>query len=96
MRLVSSSGSNTSTVMSTGKSRATAVVPVSAISGGKPITLSGVRSQQQTVKMVPIAPATPAIRTVRITNLLFCYFNACLVLCVSASIYRAFWYLEIH
>jgi hypothetical protein len=57
--------------MSTGKSRATAVVPVSAVSGGKPVALSAMRSQQQTVKMVPIAPATPAIRTVRITNVIF-------------------------
>jgi hypothetical protein len=54
--------------MSTGKSRATAVVPVSAISGGKPIALAAMRTQQQAVKMVPIAPATPAIRTVRITD----------------------------
>jgi len=56
--------------MSAGKSRATAVVPVSAVSGGKPITLAAMRTQQQTVKMVPIAPATPAIRTVRITDLM--------------------------
>ena len=56
--------------MSTGKSRATAVVPVSAISGGKPIALAAMRTQQQAVKMVPIAPATPAIRTVRITDLM--------------------------
>lgn len=64
MRLVSSSGSNTSTVMSTGKSRTAAVVPVSAVTGGKPIALSTMRTQQQTLKMVPIAPATPAIHTV--------------------------------
>ncbi|XP_021922327.1 protein lin-54 homolog isoform X3 [Zootermopsis nevadensis] len=64
VRLVSSSGSNTSTVMSTGKSRTTSVVPVSAVSGGKPVSLSTMRSQQQTVKMVPIAPASPAVRTV--------------------------------
>jgi hypothetical protein len=56
--------------MSTGKSRATAVVPVSAISGGKPIALAAMRTQQQAVKMVPIAPATPTIRTVRITDLM--------------------------
>lgn len=54
--------------MSTGKSRTTSVVPVSAVSGGKPVSLSTMRSQQQTVKMVPIAPASPAVRTVRITN----------------------------
>jgi hypothetical protein len=53
--------------MSTGKSRATTVVPVTAVSGGKPVAVSAMRSQQQTVKMVPIAPATPAIRTVRTT-----------------------------
>lgn len=70
VRLVSSSGSNTSTVMSTGKSRATTVVPVTAVSGGKPIALAAMRTQQQAVKMVPIAPATPAIRTVRITDLM--------------------------
>ncbi|KAJ9581773.1 hypothetical protein L9F63_003842, partial [Diploptera punctata] len=61
VRLVSSSGSNTTNVISTGKSRAATVVPVSA---GKPITLATMRTQPQTVKMVPIAPATPAIRTV--------------------------------
>ncbi|XP_069699599.1 protein lin-54 homolog [Periplaneta americana] len=64
VRLVSSSGSTTTTVTSTGKSRAATVVPVSAMSGGKPIALAAMRTQQQTVKMVPIAPATPAIRTV--------------------------------
>jgi hypothetical protein len=57
--------------MSTGKSRATAVVPVSAVSGGKPIALAAMRTQQQAVKMVPIAPATPAIRTVRIKDFIF-------------------------
>lgn len=56
--------------MSTGKSRATTVVPVSAVSGGKPIALAAIRTPQQAVKMVPIAPATPAIRTVRITDLM--------------------------
>lgn len=67
---MSSSGSNTSTVLSTGKSRATTVLPVNAVSGGKPIALAAMRTQQQAVKMVPIAPATTAVRTVRITDLM--------------------------
>jgi hypothetical protein len=65
VRLVSSAGSNTTTVMSTGKSRTATVVPVSAVTGGKPITLATMRAQPQTVKMVPIAPAAPTNRMVR-------------------------------
>ncbi|PSN52120.1 hypothetical protein C0J52_04310, partial [Blattella germanica] len=65
VRLVSTSGSSTTTVTSTGKSRAATVVPVSAVSGGKPIALAAMRTQPPTVKMVPIAPATPTIRTLQ-------------------------------
>jgi hypothetical protein len=60
--------------MSTGKSRAAAVVPVSAVTGGKPIALAAMRTQQQTLKMVPIAPATTAIHTVEMIDLLYIVF----------------------
>jgi hypothetical protein len=60
--------------MSTGKSRAATVVPVSAVTGGKPIALATMRTQQQTLKMVPIAPATTTIHTVKIMDLLYIVF----------------------
>lgn len=77
--------------MSTGKSRAAAVVPVSVVSGGKPIALAAMRTQQQTLKMVPIAPASPAIRTVRFIDLLYIPFtNKYLILCMIVLVCREF------
>nr|CAD7434040.1 unnamed protein product [Timema monikensis] len=61
VRLVSTANSSTANVVSHTKPRTTTVFPVSA---PKPLAITTVRNQPQALKVVPIAPATSAIRTV--------------------------------
>nr|CAD7260187.1 unnamed protein product [Timema shepardi] len=67
VRLVSTANSSTANVVSHTKPRTTTVFPVNAVTGvsaPKPLAITTVRNQPQALKVVPIAPATSAIRTV--------------------------------
>ncbi|CAG2058280.1 unnamed protein product [Timema podura] len=71
VRLVSTANSSTANVVSHTKPRTTTVFPVNAVTGvsaPKPVAITTVRNQPQALKVVPIAPATSAIRTARHTH----------------------------
>ncbi|XP_049852085.1 protein lin-54 homolog isoform X1 [Schistocerca gregaria] len=65
VRLVSTASGSTSTVASTARASTDGLLSATAVSATtRPLAMSTVRSQPQAVKMVPIAPAAPSVRTV--------------------------------